>query len=549
MKPWILLLTAFLATPAASLAAEPPIRIALGVPKAQLQPGKASQITVELLGESGRPAVAAEPLKILLAGAAGLGAPAWVTVPAGASRLAVPIQAAKPGLWQIEARRKGLFPGFGVVVCPAVPRVGRSIGVKEMPPKDSKPVTPPAASTEVTVKKGSRQAFTFKPLAHIRPEVDVHRRALETAETAAPAPVPLPPPPRPEEARATGETASAAPVEVAGQPRTETASQGRVELIAHPTKVPRTRDGWESLVDAFWFEGDVPTVRSSPLEGFLVVEGGNSVRASSARILIPNGQFKAADSTKISAQSVDSAEVQALYQGGKSKPIKIDFLSPSPAQLALAGASRSFRGLTGVTSDILVRVLDDNGEPVAADREIPVDVAVEGPLGTRSYSAKVSPGAIQATVSLDLNRPGSYTVQASASGLKPSDPVDVRFALDWLLLASSLLGGVLGSLTRVLYRREHIWPRGFLRTVALGVAAALFVLLLSVFGVLSVLGDALPAAQALEKVPATSLFGALLLGFIAGLVFDKIFGRFLGARGGRKAKPPGGTPAPKEAPA
>jgi len=540
MKPWFLLLTALLAIPAG----EPPVRIALRVPKAQLKPGEASQITVELLGESGRPAATAEALPIRLTGAAGLGAPAQIKIPAGASRVSVPIRTAKPGLWQVEASGKGLFSGFGVVVCPAVGKMTASTRPTPVPlngtVKPVVPVKPPATAVETT-KKENRRTFTFKPLDRFRREAEVRRQATEKPETAAPGP--LPPPPRPEETGASG-----APAEATGEHGPETAPPGRVELIAHPTKVPRTRDGWESLVDAFWFEGDVPAVRSSPLAGFLVLEGGNSVRASSEQILIPSGQFKAEESTKISAQSVDSAEVQALYQGGKSNLIRIDFLSPLPAGLALAGASRSFRGLTGVTSDILVRVLDGNDEPVAADREIPVDVTVEGPLGTHAYSAKVSPGAIQTPVSLQLNRPGTYTVQASAPGLKPSDPVDVRFALDWLLLASSLCGGVLGSLTRVLYRREHIWPKGFLRTLALGVAAALLVLLLSVFGVLSVLGDALPAAQALEKVPATSLFGALLLGFIAGLLFDKVFGRFLGERGGRKAKPPAAA-APKEAPA
>jgi len=534
MKPRFFLLTALLAIPAASLAAEPPVRIALRVPKAQLEPGKVSRIAVELLGERGRPAAAAEPLPIQLAGAAGLGVPARVTVPAGASRIEVPIRAVKPGLWKIEASSKGLFSGFGVVVCIAKIQRAVPISLPSSPPRAERPAhtaEPKSAAPEL------RHRFTF--------------RRLPEGAIARPAPTPAPPPPSPGTAEVLRAPAHVEALEPSVQPGAETAPppQGRVELIAQPVKVPRTRDGWKSLVDAFWFEGDVPALRTEPLNDVtLVIEGGSSVVASSRSLTIPVGQFKSQTSAEISAQSADTATVKALYPHGKSNPIEIDFLSPAPAQLALAGASRSFRGLTGVNSDILVRLLDDNGQPAVADQEIPVEVAVEGPLGTHSYPAKVLAGAIQTTVSLDLNRPGSYTVQASGGRLRPSDPVEVRFALDWLLILSSLVGGVLGSLTRVLYRRERVWPKGFVRTVALGVAAALFVLLLSVFGVLSVLGDALPAAQALEKVPATSLLGALLLGFIAGLVFDKIFARFLGARG-RKAKPPGGAPAPKEAPA
>ncbi|HEV8577938.1 MAG TPA: hypothetical protein VGX68_02550 [Thermoanaerobaculia bacterium] len=513
MKPWILLLPALLVIPAGSRAAEPPVRIALRAPSAPLEPGKAARIVVELLGESGRPAAALEAVPVKLAGIASLATAARVIVPAGASRIEVPIRAPKAGLWQIEASSKGLFSGFGVVVC--------------------------LSKTQRTVP-GKRETRALR--------LPVRRPAQEGASPAPPQPPPPqpPPPPPPEEAEVLDETPRTMPIATSREPA-EAASSGRLELIAHPTRVPRTRDGWQSVVDAFWFEEDVPALRSSPLDGFLVLEGGNSVMASSERIRIPSGQFKAEAPARISARSADSTSVQALYLGGKSRPVRIDFVSPPPAQLALAGASRSFRGLTGVTSDILVRLLDDGGEPAAADREIPVEIAVEGPLGTRSYQAKVPAGAIHTTVSLELNRPGSYSTQASAPGLKASDPMEVRFALDWLLIACSLLGGVLGSLTRMLYRRERVWPKGFIRTFALGVAAALFVLLLSVFGVLSVLGEALPAAKTLEKVPATSLLGALLLGFIAGLVFDKIFGRFLGSRGGRRAKP--STPAPKEAPA
>ncbi len=512
MKPWIFLLTALLAVPASSRAEELPVRIELRAPAAPLEPGKASRITIELLGENARPAAAPQEIRIDLAGIGGLAAKPQVTVPAGASRVEVPVRPAKPGLWKIEASSKGLISGFGVVVCMA-----------KVQPASPPPLPPPPPTREDPSLRTRREA---QPEPAPPPADDV----------AAFGEVPMAPSSiRPEPAET---------IVAGGQPSTIDAPRGRVELIARPAQVRRTRDGWQSLVDAYWLEDEVPARRHDQLDMDLVPERGNPVVTRKPFRILP-GQFKSEDPVPVSATSVETAVVRALYERGRSNPVQIDFLSPTPAQLALAGASRSFRGLTGVTSDILVRLLDEGGQPVVADKEIPVEVAVEGPLGTRSYQAKVPAGAIQAKVSLDLNRPGSYTVQASAAGLKAADPVEVRFALDWLLIASSLLGGVLGSLTRVLYRRE--WPKGLARAAALGIAAALLVLLLSIFGVLSILGDALPAAKALEKVPATSLLGALLLGFIAGLAFDKVFGRFLSARGGGEAEPPGGKPAAKEA--
>lgn len=190
-----------------------------------------------------------------------------------------------------------------------------------------------------------------------------------------------------------------------------------------------------------------------------------------------------------------------------------------------------------------MRLLDDDGEPVVTEKPVDVDVAVAGPTGTRSYSATIEPSRMQAKVALELNRPGSYTIQASAPGLRDSDTLPVRFAVDWLLLSMALFGGVLGSLTRVLYRRdrcESVWPKGIVRVLVLGVAAALLVLLLSLFGLLSLLSGALPegVSEELQKVSATSLFGVLLLGYLAGLLFDKVLGRFLGG---------GEAPKPKEA--
>jgi len=307
-------------------------------------------------------------------------------------------------------------------------------------------------------------------------------------------------------------------------------------------------------VEAFWFEGDAPGVIPTDLSLSLLVDGLTGETQVAPTVLrIASGQFKSADAATISARRADTARIQALYAGGRSKPVEVDFLAAEPVKLGFAGSPALFRGLTSVATDLYVRLLDDSGQPAVSGTGAKITLAVQGPTGTRSYAGSVPPGDMQAKIPIELPRPGQYSLVASAPGLADSPALPIGFALDWWLLASALLGGVLGSLTRVLYRRERLWPKGLPRSLALGVAAALLVLLLSLFGVLSVLGDALPAAEALQKVSPTSLAGALLLGFLAGLVFDKIFARFLGARPSRKAKPPappatGSSPPPAPAP-
>lgn len=517
MRSWIL--TAFLLLPSTVLAAGPPTEIRLRAPESALTAGQRGSLVIELLGENDQPAPALQDLQIRLEGIGALTREKSVTLPAGASRIEVPIQAPKPGLWQIEAKAPGLASGFAAVTC---------LRERPQPATEIKALQLPAA-VEKKIERDLKVAAA-KPERQRRKELDIlmRRTAAEVATMESVAagdepddeqPPPPPPPPLPGLAEAA-------------------LAQGKVRLIAQPPRLRRERGGWESSrVEAYWFQGDAPELSPRDVILSLVVEQGSGAAVAPTLLNIPSGQFKSAEAARISARQVETAVIRAFYPGGSSEPLQIEFMQSVPVRLAFDSQEQTFRGLTEVTTDLFVRLLDDAQMPVIATHDVPVNVVVQGPLGAQSSQTKVPAGATQAKVSVDLNRPGRYTVRASAPGMADPEPAKIRFALDWLLLASSLIGGILGSLTRVLYRREKVWPKGLARVLALGVAAALLVLLLSLFGVLSVLGNVLPAAKTLEKIPATNLFGALLLGFIAGMVFDKVLGRFLGdTKGGRKPK-------------
>jgi hypothetical protein len=526
MRSWIL--TAFFLLPSTVLAAGPPTEIRLRAPESALTAGQRGSLVIELLAEDGRPVPALRDVQVDLKGIGKLSREQRVTLPAGSSRIEVPIQTPQPGLWEIEARAPGLVSGFGVVTCLRErPQPAREIKALQLPP-----------AVEKKIERDLKVAAA-KPEGQRRKALDVlmRRTAAEVATIESVAagdepddepPPPPPPPPLPGAAEVLPH-------------------QGKVRLIAQPPRLLRERGGWEnSRVDAYWFEGETPELSPRDVILSLVVEQGSGAAVAPTLLNIPTGQFKSAEPALISARQAETAVIRAFYPGGSSEPLQIEFLQSVPARLAFDSQEQTFRGLTEVTTDLFVRLLDDAQVPVIATRDVPVNVVVQGPVGAQSFPTTVPAGSTQAKVSVDLNRPGRYTVRASAPGLADPEPARIRFALDWLLLASSLIGGILGSLTRVLYRREKVWPKGLARVLALGIAAALLVLLLSLFGVLSVLDNVLPAAKALEEVPATNLFGALLLGFIAGMVFDKVLGRFLGGSGGRRA-PRSRREKPKEA--
>src|SRR5258708_339531 len=121
----------------------PPSRLRLVRPLAPLVPGQPASLGIETVGEHGELLAAQHPVAVTLSGAAGLTAATLVNLPAGSSRIAVPLSAAKPGLWQIEARAHGLYSASTVVVCVAPAVLQRHQALRAVP---ARPTASPGAA-------------------------------------------------------------------------------------------------------------------------------------------------------------------------------------------------------------------------------------------------------------------------------------------------------------------------------------------------------------------------------------------------------------------
>jgi hypothetical protein len=323
---------------------------------------------------------------------------------------------------------------------------------------------------------------------------------------------------------------------------------GEVRLIPEHLQRYRGTKGWDSVsIDAYWYEKGNPSAAPRELEIALVADQGD-LHIAPVRLSILPGDFMSKQPAVVTAEAAAKASLQALYPGGQSNLVDVSFLAAPATQLSFSSGPQVIRGFGVVSSDVYVRLLDAAGVPAVADRPIQVNLQLNGPIGSPQLSpAVISAGEIEARVPLELPRMGAYSLIASAASLGDSPPLAIEVAFDWLLLLTTLLGGVLGSMTRVLYRGQgaEAAPRRLLRVLLLGSLAALLVVLLSAFGLLSLLAGALPQgfAAALAKVPLGSLTGVFLLGFLAGLLFDRVFGSLVSPApaGAGTTKPPAGA--------
>jgi hypothetical protein len=586
-------------SPPAAAGSRPPSRLRLQRLAAPLTPGQTAQLVIETVGEHGEALAALRPLAVTLVGATGLTATTRVTVETGASKVAVPVSARKPGLWQIDARAEGLYSASMVVSCVEPDVLQRHQALASVPvrgtaaapvPKRSPPPRPPpppppgaasrapapataggAAATAAAGATGTPRAQTEEERLraggppHAAPPKSAKRSfASRLAASAAPgaaAPGAVAPGAAAPGAVAPGAVAPVAPAPGAAATATPgaagagatapaaAAAAGEVRLIPEPLERYRGSQGWDSVaVDAYWFENGNPRPAPHQVDLNLVANAGD-LQIDPVWLHILAGDFKTKESAKVTALAAAKASLQALYDGGLSNLVDVSFLAAPAAKLSFSSGPQRIPAFGVVSSEVYVRLLDAAGVPALAEQPIQVTLQLSGPIGSPPLPpAQIKPGDFETSALLQLPRFGAYTVAASAPGLLDAEPLSIEVAFDWLLLLATLAGGLLGSLTRLLYRGQAgEGTRRLLRVLLLGGLAALLVVLLSAFGLLSLLTGALPQgwSDALAKVPLGSLTGVFLLGFLAGLLFDRIFGGLVSRPA---AAEPGGAPPPPAAP-
>ncbi|HEV3073040.1 MAG TPA: hypothetical protein VHB47_01375, partial [Thermoanaerobaculia bacterium] len=187
----------------------PPSRLRLVRPLGPLVPGQQAPLGIETVGERGQLLAAQHPVAVSLSGAAGLTATTRVNLPAGASRAAVPLTAAKPGLWQIEARAQGLYSASTVVVCVAPAVLARHQALAAAPPRRPAAAgTAPAPPARSLVMAPASRHATVPPPARATAPASTPASAPAAALGIAPPPPPLPQAAMPAAAPAAGAAAA-----------------------------------------------------------------------------------------------------------------------------------------------------------------------------------------------------------------------------------------------------------------------------------------------------------------------------------------------------
>jgi len=550
------------AAPAVTAAEGKGLELRPVAPEEAIPPGGEGVLRLELVDAEGRSRSAGRDIPVDLRTEDGLLARTSFVLEAGATKLEVPLRPERPGAWVVEVVGRGLFPTHALVLCAEPEEAAVAAGGGEragtVGGAPSARVEPPVLgdvpereialreteATEEMALDDERIARADRVEATARPRIDPELRPPRaTADVARPAFPPAPVPEVGEEgADEEGGTADEEGTdEEGGTPDEGTPDEGTpdegtpdeeggtVQLKPDFLEIPRGPDGlFRTQLHAIWTEEGAPAARPSDLElAFLVDPPGGGRGVEPARLRLPAGELVV--SADLRSEIAGDVELTALYDRGESTAT-FRFLAAQAAALGFPRDELRLATLAGADVDLTVQLLDAEGRLVVAEQDRELTLRLDGPVAIAPRKVTVPRGDYEVSETVRIHRFGSYELTAAAPGLTPAN-ARLRIGLDWLLLSMALLGGLLGSAIRILYQRKKIrWHWGLVRLLVLGAAAALLVLLLAVFRLLSLLEQALAAAPLLGELPLASPLAVLLLGLLAGLGLDAVLGRFLGGR-------------------
>ncbi|HEV7669721.1 MAG TPA: hypothetical protein VGS22_14455 [Thermoanaerobaculia bacterium] len=508
----------------------PASRLEIRLPEQGFVAGQPGQIEVRLIDAEGHPAPTAKALTIELASADGLGLPESVEISAGSAGVDVAANPAVVGLVSVEARVKDdsldpayataatleapkptLVPVEGVVEKLAAPagaeKLGTAVVMHELSLNDVK-ARPSGRWTEILKQTSALQPVNLE---------------VEKTETTTPGTTEAPPPPPP-------------PVAPPGPPPTPMpVAAGQVVLRASPGEVVCGPGGWRpARIDAFWMVGKKPTKTAEPIEISLTARGrGGSIDPSA--LTIPANGFQSATPVAVKGQAAGRIEVEALSAGNESaEPIAIDIVA-DPGRLDLSG-DQKIRGLAVAHPTVTLRLVDPKDPNVAlpVDKPITVLLQVTGPIPIKPQPITIDPATNSGSATIDLERHGEYHLTATSACIA-AGTLSIAYLLDWMLIGVAAGAGLLGSLVshRPRSAKTTAWQKA-VRVAGGAIVAGLFALGLASFGLLSVLEKLLPSGGLwgeLSKLPATSLTGTAITGFVAGFLSEKIWAKLRGLKG------------------
>ena len=290
---------------------------------------------------------------------------------------------------------------------------------------------------------------------------------------------------------------------------------GPVTLVVEPTSSELyPEDGtWTTELVATLLTGDGRLVPAA--EEVRAQLSARIGHLSANEVVIPAGTYKSGPVTL--ASSRPGTDVIRVRSSLSASEINIVYHVPQPAQLRLEAHPREVvnSGRTPVTTTVML--LDAANHPTSyVDRDL--TLVLTPSLGSiEPRQATIPPNQFFAEASLTSARHGEARITANAQGFAEA-ATTVQFFFPWLLVAMAGGGGTLGALVRT-WRASFSkrWVANLIRNLVVGFVLGLFFYLAAFFGAFT----AVPSVQLpieIEAVPTVNELGALLLGFVGGVV-------------------------------
>jgi hypothetical protein len=308
---------------------------------------------------------------------------------------------------------------------------------------------------------------------------------------------------------------SAVPTSAAAEPTPQQQAQ-RIQLFIEPLPV------YGNAVDHIW-KASVSVAAMGNQDSLVPVSAdvpihfnASSGHLSSSDIVLSAGQLSNFQNpvlltTDRSGRSV----VDAVSSLGPAGPVEVQYLQPPPTQIRLSLGTPILAGTGSSTATVQVCLLDESGVVTASDQDIQITLTAPGQLG--SSAPTIHRDASCSDPIVWTSGPGPASIRAESSGLK-SDTQSIMFpSFPWYFVWLAAVGGLVGALIFSIRSGDLFsvrWWSYTWRGLVLGSVLGAVFYLFARFGAIALPKD---SPVDIQKIPAVSGVGSLLLGFLGGV--------------------------------